>query len=157
MIRTFDMDMKPCNSSIESGQSYILLIDRDYGINTAGWDWTYPKVDIQFDSQTANLTVDGFAAAFPYRNSNTAFGQNNLVNSDEVQGKIKISFFGVIDPYHSDALVNTSTTPTWLRTVGFGNNSMNIGYNSGAPDWSHLSNWGAATFCSMISLAWIYL
>jgi hypothetical protein len=64
MIGTFDMDMKPCNSSIESGQSYILLIDRDYGINTAGWDWTYPKVDIQFDSQTANLTVDGFAAAF---------------------------------------------------------------------------------------------
>lgn len=94
---------------------------------------------------------------FPYRNSNTAFGQNNLVNSDEVQGKIKILFFGVTDPYHPDALVNTSTTPTWLRTVGFGNNSMNIGYNSGAPDWSHLSNWGAATFCSMISLAWIYL
>lgn len=148
--------MKPCNSSIESGQSYILLIDRDYGINTAGWDWTYPKVDMQFDSQTANLTVDGYAAAFPHRISTENY-QSDLVGSDEVQGKIKISFVGVIDPYHSDTLVNTSTTPTWLRTVGFGNNSMNIGYNSRAPGWSHLSNWGTATICFIISLSWIYL
>lgn len=53
-----------------------------------------------------------------------------------LQGKIKISYFGVIDLYHSDILVNTSATPTWLRTVGFGNNSMNIGYdNGGALGW----------------------
>jgi hypothetical protein len=157
MIETFDMDLKPCNSSFESGQSYTLLIDRDYGLNTAGWKWKYPKVDIQFDSQTANLTVDGYAAAFPYRNTITGYGQNNLVNSDEVQGKIKISFFGAIDPYHSDTLVNTSTIPTWLRTVGFGNNSMNIGHNSGAPGRSRLSNWGTATVFAIISSAWIYL
>lgn len=156
MIESFDMDMKPCNSSMENGQSYILLIDRDYGINTAGWDWTYPKFDMQFDSQTASLTVDGYAAAFPYRISSENYS-SPLVGSDEVQGKIKISFVGVIDPYHSDTLVNTSTTPTWLRTVGFGNNSMNIGYNSGAPGWSHLSNWGPATICSIISLSWFYL
>ncbi|KAJ5831954.1 hypothetical protein N7474_000265, partial [Penicillium riverlandense] len=142
MLDTFDMNLKSCNTSIESSQNYMSLVDRDYS-NNAGWNWTYPAVDLQFDSQTANFTVNGYAAAFPYRISYTEGGENRPLGPDEVQGKIKISFFGVIDPYHSDTLINTSTIPTWLRTVGFGNNSMNIGYDSGTLGWPHPSHWQA--------------
>ncbi|KAJ5625067.1 hypothetical protein N7510_001376 [Penicillium lagena] len=155
MLDTFDMDLKPCNTSTESSQNYISLIDRDWS-NNAGWNWTYPAVDLQFDSQTANFTVNGYAAAFPYRVSYTEGGENRQIGPDEVQGKIKVSFFGVIDPYHSDTLVNTSTTPTWLRTVGFGNNSMNIGYDSGAPGWPRPLYWEAIIICSVMSLALMY-
>ncbi|KAJ5201683.1 uncharacterized protein N7498_006346 [Penicillium cinerascens] len=141
-LDTFDLDLRSCNTSIESSQNYMSLIDRDWS-NNAGWNWTYPSVDLQFDSQTANFTVNGYAAAFPYWLSSTASGEHRQLGPDEVQGTIKISFFGVIDPYHSDTLVNTSTTPTWLRTVGFGNNSMNIGYDSGALGWPRASHWEA--------------
>lgn len=150
------MDLKSCNTSIESSQNHISLIDRDW-YNNAGWNWTYPSVDLQFDSQTANFTVNGYAAAFPYRVSYTEGGENRQLGPDEVQGKIKISFFGVVDPYHSDTLINTSTTPTWLRTVGFENNSMNIGYGSGALGWPRPSQWETTVICSVISLTLMYL
>ena len=62
----------------------------------------------------------------------------------------------VIDPYHSDTLVNTSRTPTWLRTVGFGNNSMNIGYNSGSMSLPRPVRWEAAAIFSFVTLAVMY-
>lgn len=69
------------------------LVDRDWS-NNAGWNWTYPVVDLQFDSRTANLTLDGYAAGLPYRISYTEGGQNVQSGPDEVQGKIKISYLG---------------------------------------------------------------
>lgn len=152
MIKSFDMDLKACDTSTESGQYRMTLVDRDY-TNNAGWNWTYPVVNIQFDSQTANFTLTGYAAGFPYLIDRYDSSKPLGPDKDEVQGKIKVSFHGVIDPYHSDTMVNTSTTPTWLRTVGFGNNSVNIGYNSGSMSLPRPVHWGAAAICSFISLA----
>ena len=155
MINSFDMDLKACDTTTESGKSRMTLVDRDY-TNNAGWNWTYPTVNIQFDSQTANFTLNGYAAGFPYLIDR--YDSSNLPGpyKDEVQGKIKVSFYGVIDPYHSDILVQTSTTPTWLRTVGFGNNSMNIGYKSGSLSLPRPVRWEAVAICSFISLAVMY-
>ncbi|KAJ5226528.1 hypothetical protein N7468_007753 [Penicillium chermesinum] len=149
------MDLKACDTSTESGQNRMTLVDRDY-TNNAGWNWTYPVVNIQFDSETANFTLVGYAAGFPYLIDRYDSSNPLGPNKDEVQGTIKVSFNGVIDPYHSDTLVNTSTMPTWLRTVGFGNNSINIGYNSGSMSLPRPVRWEAAAICSFVSLAVIY-
>jgi hypothetical protein len=157
MLDTFEMDLESCNTAIETKQNSMSLVDRDWS-NNAGWNWTYPVIDLQFDSRTANLTLDGYAAGLPYRICYTEGGQNVQFARDEVQGKIKISYYGVIDPYHSDILVNTSATPTWLGTAGFGNNSMNIGYeNGGALGWYRRSCWEVTAFSCVISLTLMYL
>ncbi|KAJ5551878.1 hypothetical protein N7461_006576 [Penicillium sp. DV-2018c] len=155
MISGFDMDLKACNTSTESSQNLMMLVDRDF-TNNAGWNWTYPEVNIQFDGQTANFTLIGYAAGFPYLLASDDPLPPLGPTKDEVQGKIKVSFYGVIDPYHSDTLVNTSTAPTWLRTVGFGNNSMNIGCNSGTMKVPRPVRWAAVAFCFFISLAVMY-
>ncbi|KAJ5741423.1 hypothetical protein N7533_010832 [Penicillium manginii] len=106
ILRSFDMDLKSCDTSSESSQNSITLVDRDYS-NDAGWNWTYPAIELQFGSETANFTLNGYATAFPYY-INRADSSKSL-GPNEVQGTIKVSFSGVIDPYHSDILVNTST------------------------------------------------
>ncbi|PWY92999.1 hypothetical protein BO94DRAFT_460703 [Aspergillus sclerotioniger CBS 115572] len=80
-----------------------------------------PTVDLQFDEKTANLSVQGYFYGSPY-------------NTGELLtvGKFRLSFSGVLDAYHSDVLVNNTATPTWLRTVGFNNNSQNVGYTGAA-------------------------
>jgi hypothetical protein len=153
ILRSFDMDLKSCDTSSESSQNSITLVDRDYS-NDAGWNWTYPAIELQFGSETANFTLNGYATAFPYY-INRADSSKSL-GPNEVQGTIKVSFSGVIDPYHSDILVNTSTVPTWQRTVGFGNNSMNIGYNSGSRGFPRALCLEAVTICFIIFLSLVY-
>ncbi|KAJ5743837.1 hypothetical protein N7533_008707 [Penicillium manginii] len=153
MMSSFEMDLKPCNTSTETSQNRMTLVDRDW-TNNAGWTWTYPTVDFQFDSRTANFTLNGYAAGFPYLINRS--DPSKPLGPDEVQGKIKVSFFGVIDSYHSDTLVNSSSTPTWLRTVGFGNNSANIGYDSGSLSSPRPLHWGTVAVCSVVSLAFMY-
>ncbi|KAJ5988276.1 hypothetical protein N7481_003486 [Penicillium waksmanii] len=153
MLGSFDMDLKSCNTSTETSQNRMTLVDRDWS-NNAGWTWTYPTVDFQFGSRTANFTLDGYAAGFPYLINRS--DPSKSLGADEVQGKIKVSFFGVIDSYHSDTLVNSSSTPTWLRTVGFGNNSANIGYNNSSLGSPRPLHRGAVAVCSVISLALLY-
>lgn len=36
-IQSFDMDLKACDTSTESGQYRMTLVDRDY-TNNAGWN-----------------------------------------------------------------------------------------------------------------------
>ncbi|KAJ5124488.1 uncharacterized protein N7515_008313 [Penicillium bovifimosum] len=154
MLTSFDMDLKSCNTSTETSRNYMTLVDFDWS-NNAGWTWTYPTVDFQFDSRTANFTLNGYAAGSPYLIDRS--DPTRPLGPDEVQGKIKVSFFGVIDSYHSDTLVNSSSTPTWLRTVGFGNNSANIGYDNGSLGSPRPLHWGAVAVCSVVSLAFMYL
>lgn len=69
---------------------------------------------------------------------------SNDPNAEELgpvgfEGEFKLSFAGVIDRYHSDVLKNDTDTPTWIRTVGFNNNSVNIGFSEAGrlsrPGW----------------------
>lgn len=112
----------------------INLIDGNWS-GTEGWNWSYPQVDLQFDARSANLSIDGAFVALPFLRKNITDDTSVPPlppRDDRVQGMAKIRFSGVIDQYHSDVLVNDTSTPTWLRTVGFQNNSANIGYYSAA-------------------------
>jgi type 1 fimbria pilin len=85
-----------------------------------------PSLSIQFDSRSANLTLDGYISA----------RSPNLYGADtKIEAKIKVTFWGVNDASRSDLLKNDSSTPTWIRTIGFGNSTNDIqslGKNSGS-------------------------
>lgn len=107
-----------------------------------GYHYTYPDpaLDLQFDGETANLTVTGYFDATP-----VSLGKNTFNTIDiEARGQIKISFSGTIDGYHSDELVEDSATPTWLRTVGFQNGSSTVGGTSGASVMAMPGTWTLA-------------
>lgn len=97
-------------------------------------------MNLVFDSTTANFTVNGYFEAVSYMLANSS----NDPLSEETgpvgfEGEFKLSFAGVIDRYHSNVLKNDTDTPTWIRTVRFNNNSMNIGYSEAGrlsrPGW----------------------
>ncbi|KAJ5407708.1 hypothetical protein N7509_001591 [Penicillium cosmopolitanum] len=144
------MDLAPCDASFK-GQYDMELINFN-SLEEAGWNWTYPAVELQFDSRTANLTLEGYAYGVSLQKN----PREQTREDYDVQGRFKVSFSGVIDPYHSDILVNTSSTPSWLRTVGFGNNSMNIGYGSEGLLSFYPSLWGATLICFIVSLGLSY-
>ncbi|GLA28145.1 hypothetical protein M752DRAFT_296855 [Aspergillus phoenicis ATCC 13157] len=85
-------------------------------------------LDLQFDEKTANLSLNGYFIGYQA----VKVGTETLSTGVLVVGKMKLSFLGVLDAYHSDVLANNTATPTWLRTVGFQNNSLNVGYTSTA-------------------------
>lgn len=117
---------EPSCSSATATDEYSVWLVNSPSANTEGWNWTSPTVQLQFDSQTANYTLDGYFTALAEQFSN---GSGILKSpSNWVQGKIRMTFSGIIDVYHSDILVNSSAHPAWLPTVGFNNNSLNIDY-----------------------------
>lgn len=64
-------------------------------------------------------------------------------------GKFLMTFTGVIDSYHSDVLRNDTATPTWLRSVGYQNNSLNVAYTSASTaSWTIGSSILIATLAS---------
>lgn len=89
-----------------------------------------------FNENTANLTLGAKLVAYPYSRANdsgsSSYGHGGEISiGDSVQGTIRFTFKGVLDSYHSEVLDMNATMTKWLWTVGFGNNSMNAGYNSG--------------------------
>lgn len=134
-------NMTSCNTTIDRSEWEANVITEPWWDNV-DWNWTYPVLGLQFDNLTANLTLDGYFTAYPYMLSNVSIDNTTLEIDDfnTVQGKFKIRFLGVIDNYHSDVLVEDSPTPNWLRSVGFRNNSLNIGYNEASRGYgrSHL-------------------
>ncbi|KAH8705946.1 hypothetical protein BGW36DRAFT_354333 [Talaromyces proteolyticus] len=128
--QTLYSNLTSCDTSMLRNEWEVVIITDEWW-NNVGWDWTYPVLNLQFDNSTANLTLDGYFIAYPYVLTNVSLS-NTTREIDEayaVQGKFKIRFSGVVDNYHSDVLVEDSPTPEWLRSVGFNNNSLNIGYN----------------------------
>lgn len=126
--QNFTLDMAVCNSSRETKTFKILFIGDEMPVDINS-NSTMATVDTTFDAQTSNFTLSGSFLGLPLKLQNaTTEAEPGAYGPDTVRGKIKISFRGVIDPYHSDILVDTSSTPAWVRTVGFGNNSLNIGY-----------------------------
>ena len=101
---------------------------------------------VTFDAQTANYTLYADFAAFPFLRSNDseyiADESPEQQAVPQILGSIRFTSTGVLDGYHSDVLNMNTSSPTWLRTVGFGNNSLNIA--NSAVDRSH-PGLGAAT------------
>lgn len=144
-------------SSTTATDEYSVWIVNSPSVNTDGWNWTSSTVQLDFDSYTANYTLDGYFTAVAEWFSN---GTGILKSpSNWFQGKIHITFSGVIDTYHSDVLVNNSATPTWLPTVGFNNNSMNIDYTKQSASQNQLRapSWFAAVVIFLVTVVAVFL
>lgn len=111
--------MPACHGKTESG-NWTLQIQQQLGVNDS--DYWYgnsaPVMNATFDDETANLTLEATFKAIPPEDAST---------QDRVYGYIYFTFEGVLDSYHSDILDMDTTSLTWLRTVGFGNDTLNIG------------------------------
>lgn len=122
-----NVTMPACNSS-EYTDDWQLDISTSDWWNNEGWaNFTFPSLDVQFDNNTANLTLNGYFTAENYVSSNSVYWMRGPTLGTTVQGSVQIRFSGLIDTYHSDVMNLTGENPVWLRTVGFGNNSLNIG------------------------------
>ncbi|KAJ5715507.1 uncharacterized protein N7483_012688 [Penicillium malachiteum] len=143
------LNMTGCNSSETTRWSGYLIVDSIMKMD--GYNWTYPNpsLDLQFDSNMANLTIEGYFEGTPIGNED--FNEDGLF----VPGNIKISFLGVIDTYHSDVLVNDSSTPSWERSVGFNNNSANIGYNGIDSKTNDSNNFASSSKLPVVALSLI--
>ncbi|KAJ5380872.1 Transcription factor [Penicillium cataractarum] len=133
------ISMPTCYSSYYYGNYTLAISDQPANEwwSTQGWtDFKLPSMNATFNEKTADFILEGKFVAYPYLRANdtgyigTADG-GEISIGDSVQGTIRLTFKGELDTYHSDVLDMNTTTPTWLRTVGFGNNSMNAGYASG--------------------------
>ncbi|KAJ5165798.1 hypothetical protein N7492_006094 [Penicillium capsulatum] len=129
-----NISLPACNATSQNGDWILMLHTLDWPYWLGDWHgFTRPMMVGAFDEHTANLTIVGKFTAYPWLWPNAS--RYNLGNNHAVSGDIHIRFRGVLDPYHSDVLDVNSSSPAWLRTVGFGNDSRNIGYgekNSGA-------------------------
>jgi hypothetical protein len=124
--------MPVCNTTELSGD-YSVGVQELQSWDTEGWDdFRYPNISVQFDDKTANLTMDAVFSASPYVWPNVSEWSGPTIGSPGATGFIQIRVSGVLDTYHSDLLSLNDTKPVWLRTVGFGNDSSNIGYESRA-------------------------
>lgn len=110
-------------------------------------------MNASFDTRTANLTLYGIFEAESYLIKNET---QRLDIGGSVMGTFQLHFHGVLDTYHSDVLDVNSTSPTWLRTVGFGNNSMNVGYAENTAERSHVG-WGSVSIMALSMLFGIAL
>ncbi|KAL6918848.1 hypothetical protein FSHL1_002844 [Fusarium sambucinum] len=144
--------MPVCNSTIQTNDVRLSIVESSYW-HTYGWDeYQYPHTSIQFDGKTANLTLDASFYAQPHIHPNqTSAGPS-------AQGFLRVRFSGVLDEYHSDTLSLNGSTPTWLRTVGFSNDSSNIGYSEGLENSAETVNLRLAfTFAATILSACMLL
>lgn len=125
LIAGFNFDMTACNGTGQVPWDLAPVVQ-----NASYNDVVYPysTIGLQFDSQSANISFQGyFTGAQTYKEGGSEFaGEPILV------GQFRLTFLGTIDTYHSDVLENSTSTPAWLRTVGFQNNSLNVGYTSGS-------------------------
>ncbi|PYH81651.1 hypothetical protein BO82DRAFT_432313 [Aspergillus uvarum CBS 121591] len=88
-------------------------------------EWPAMTVSLDFDGETANYTIQGYFDSYRiYPNGTSRSG------GETTHGQFTLRFAGVLDAYHSDILANDTATPIWLRTVGFNNNSLNVGFSS---------------------------
>lgn len=105
----------------------------------------YPKHQPTVWRHHCNLSLQGYVVANP-------------VNGEgQIPGQFRLTFSGVIDKYHSDILRNDTSTPSWLRTVGFNNNSENIGYTNttSGSTGSHLM--GSLPLTVIVSALWLVI
>ncbi|KAL2857302.1 hypothetical protein BJY01DRAFT_242373 [Aspergillus pseudoustus] len=105
-----------------------------------GWWGVVPVTKGEFDGlesvpfPTVQLAFDDASASFSIRSSVLANTLADRSDEDEeapvtpqISAKLSIEFLGSIDPARSDILSEKAPV-TWMRTVGFSNNSMNLGY-----------------------------
>ncbi|KAJ5152637.1 uncharacterized protein N7482_009115 [Penicillium canariense] len=121
-------NMTSCNGTKDTNWAATLI--SPYLWELAGYNVSYPAptLDIVFDSETAHITLNAYISAVQgceVHNSNQDFCDAMTI----IEAKVTITFKGTIDSYHSDELETNSSTPTWLRTVGFNNGTQTSANN----------------------------
>ncbi|GLA81428.1 hypothetical protein AtubIFM56815_005079 [Aspergillus tubingensis] len=137
----FISNFTSCNDSDTVAWDFFLA---PWDINAAGGYLPGAALDLHFDGKTANLSLNSYFIGYEVFKE----GTKTISSSMLAVGEIKLRFLGVLDAYHSDVLANNTATPTWLRTVGFQNNSLNVGYTSTANSFSE----GRAVSATIIAL-----
>ncbi|KAL5361825.1 hypothetical protein BJX96DRAFT_176589 [Aspergillus floccosus] len=84
---------------------------------------TDPTLTLTFDEHSAGLSIRTSAVM------NTLGGEPGDGDTPALAGKLTIEFLGRGDAARSDVL-NEGDEPSWMPTVGFGNNSMNLDYGT---------------------------
>lgn len=141
-----NISMPACNSSYYNGDWKVSLLEvpgEDWW-STKGWKgFTLPILNVTFDTQTADFALNGDFAANPFLRSNDTDYNGGTAGElgPAIQGTIGFTFKGVLDAYHSDVLNTNTSSPIWLRTVGFGNNTLNIGNSNSAAGQLGPSQW----------------
>ncbi|KAJ4005475.1 hypothetical protein NW752_002307 [Fusarium irregulare] len=138
-----NMKVPVCNSTEYKDEWRVVILDRGYyftedeGLWTGSVEYDYPKTSLQFDDKTANMTFAAFWVAYAIQQPDYDEVVDNpslpTWRHSTVIGRVSFNFSGVLDEYHSDVLSLENSSPVWQRTVGFGNNSANIGYGD-TPD-----------------------
>lgn len=145
--------MPACNPSEDTGRWQAKPQVAKW-TNTENWTgFRFPVMNASFDAHTANLTLSGIFEADSFLRKNDT---QRIDIGGSVLGTFKLHFHGVLDTYHSDVLNVNSTSPTWLRTVGFGNNSLNIGYAKNAAERFQIG-WGSVSIMALSMLFGIAL
>ncbi|KAJ5494630.1 hypothetical protein N7463_010717 [Penicillium fimorum] len=118
----FNIDMPGCNTSREYG-NWSIRVPQTVGWDNEDWDeFVLPNVTVDFNAHKKIWLWMGISPRL--------HTGHDMISHSTIQGPIQIRFKGVLDAYHSDILDVNSTGLTWLRTVGFGNNSLNIADSS---------------------------
>ncbi|GKU08321.1 hypothetical protein FLAG1_08072 [Fusarium langsethiae] len=134
-----------CDSTKQTSESRIYMMPKP-SWDGEGWnDFQYPHTSIQFDDKTANLTLASSFHSIPIVH------ENQTSQGPTAHGFLRVRFSGALDAYHSDSLSLNGSTPSWLRTVGFSNNSFNIGYSESSVEKLHLGL-GLASMAAMITV-----
>ncbi|KAH8703523.1 hypothetical protein BGW36DRAFT_423084 [Talaromyces proteolyticus] len=135
-------------TSCAGSSEWSFVMDKGY---FNGTNLPSPNIDLQFDGSTANLTLQGYAEADPIYET----GSTSTTGDTTIAGEFRLTFSGVIDTYHSDILRNDTSTPGWLRTVGFNNNSANFGYTTSESTRSKLM--GPLSLTAIVSAVWLMI
>ncbi|KAF4503097.1 hypothetical protein FAGAP_652 [Fusarium agapanthi] len=132
LVKSKNLTMPVCNTTELSG-NYRVGMEEYRSWQAEDWDdFRWPDISVLFDDKTANLTMDAVFSArlYVWPNATTKWS-GPQTGSPGAHAFIEIRVSGAIDARHSDLLSLKDETPVWLRTVGFGNDSSNIGYDSG--------------------------
>lgn len=127
------------SSELEQNPLGTLQMNMSTCSRAEGWWGVVPiPLDVDLDDvsgvikPTVQLAFDDSAASFSIRSLIVA---NTLGEEDEetprISSRLTIEFLGRIDAARSDVL-NKGTPVTWTPSMGFGNNSLSLDYESGA-------------------------
>ena len=106
---------------------------------------TNPTVQLTFDDSSTNFIIRSWVVA------------NTLGEGDEetprISARLTIEFLGRIDAARSDVL-NEGTPVMWIPSMGFGNNSLSLDYESGALAAAGVS---IRQICSILGVVLAYI
>ncbi|QKX53441.1 uncharacterized protein TRUGW13939_00520 [Talaromyces rugulosus] len=136
------------SSELEQNPLATLQMNMSTCSRTEGW-WAADPISLGDDlddisglaNPTVQLTFDDSSTSFSIQSWVRA---NTLAEKGEetprISARLTIEFLGRIDAARSDVL-NEGTPVTWTRSMGFGNNSLSLDYESGALAAAGVSIW----------------